>query len=106
MTTRPCRLDGKGHRVLITAESRERFSVTAEALWPFVADTERLNRALGLLPVRYSSSEIQGKPVLLGEYRVPGVRLARWIEHPFDSEEFRTGSSVRREYLGASCARP
>jgi class 3 adenylate cyclase len=85
--------------VLITAESRERFNVTPEALWPFVADTERLNRALRLLPVHYRSTARAGKPVLLGEYRVGGVRLARWIEHPFDWEEpYR--HSVRREYLG------
>jgi class 3 adenylate cyclase len=85
--------------VLITAESRERFAATPEALWPLVADTERLNRALGLLPVRYESTCIGGKPALLGEYRVAGVRLARWIEHPFDWEEpYR--HSVRREFLG------
>jgi adenylate cyclase len=85
--------------VLVTAESRERFNVTPEALWPFVADTERLNRALGLLPVHYQATEIAGQPTLLGEYRLAGARLARWIEHPFDWEEpYR--HSVRREYLG------
>src|SRR5918912_1256433 len=72
----------KGRSVLITAESRERFNVTPKALWPFVADTERLNRALGLLPVHYESTALGGKPTLLGEYRAAGLRLARWIEHP------------------------
>jgi class 3 adenylate cyclase len=85
--------------VLITAEARERFNVAPEALWPLIADTERINRALGLLPVRYQATEIGGNPVLLGEYRAAGMRLARWIEHPFDWEEpYR--HSVRREYLG------
>jgi adenylate cyclase len=85
--------------VLIAAESRGHFNVTPEALWPFVADTERLNRALRLLPVRYELTELDGKPVLLGEYRVAGVRAARWVEHPFEWEEpYR--HSVRRAYLG------
>src|ERR671933_1846336 len=72
----------KGRSVLITAESRERFDVTPKALWPFIADTERLNRALGLLPVRYESTTLGGKPTLLGEYRAAGRTLGPGVENP------------------------
>jgi hypothetical protein len=70
--------------VVITAEAREQFAVSPEALWPLIAATERLNRALGLLPVHYQTADRAGQPVLTGEYRLAGRSVARWVEHPFD----------------------
>jgi hypothetical protein len=34
-------------------ESRGRFKATPEALWPLLADTRAMNRAVGLPPVEY-----------------------------------------------------
>ncbi len=82
----------------IVAEARETFAVAPEALWPLLADTDRLNRAIGLPPVRFRPVEVEGKPVLEGEFRWRGLALARWIEHPLEWEAPRH-YSVRRDYL-------
>lgn len=55
-----------------------------EEVWPFVSNTERLNRAIGLPPVQY---ETQHDPDLglrkWGSFRLGGVSI-RWEEHPFE----------------------
>jgi hypothetical protein len=60
--------------VVVALEARERFAVRPAALWSLVADTERLNRALGLLPVHYQPALVAGKPTLIGGFRVAGLR--------------------------------
>ena len=81
----------------ISAEARERFAVSPELLWPLVADTERLNRALRLPPVAFAAVFVGGRSALQGEMRLGRITLARWIEHPFDWEAPHH-YSVRREY--------
>ena len=81
----------------ISAEARERFAVSPELLWPMLADTERLNRALGLPPVAFAAVSMDGRSALQGEFRLGRITLARWIEHPFDWEAPHY-YSVRREY--------
>ena len=34
-------------------EQRERFAVPPEDIWPFLSDTKRMNRAVGLPPMHY-----------------------------------------------------
>ena len=69
-----------------------------EQLWPFVADTDRMDRSAGLPPVRFVvSARREGGEVVRGEYRLLGLRVARWIEHPFEWEWPRH-FSVRRDY--------
>jgi adenylate cyclase len=81
----------------ISAEARERFTVSPELLWPLLADTERLNRALRLPPVAFAAVSVDGRSALQGELRLGRIMLARWIEHPFDWEAPHH-YSVRREY--------
>jgi adenylate cyclase len=81
----------------IRTETLAHVRIPPEALWPLIADTERLNRALGLLPVRYRSAASAEQPALEGEFRWHGLSLARWTEYPFDWEApYRY--AVRRTY--------
>jgi len=82
----------------IVTEARETFAVAPEALWPLLADTDRINQVIGLPPVRFRPVEVEGQPALEGEYRWHGLPLARWIEHAFEWEAPRH-YSVRRDYL-------
>ena len=66
-------------------------------LWPFVSDTERLNRAVGLPAVDFSSlpGGLRGSHQI-GTFRKLGMR-ATWEEHPFEWVEGRR-MGVLREY--------
>ncbi len=53
-------------------------------LWPFVSNTERLNRALGLPSVNYrTENHPQGGVRKFGEFKLGAVHVA-WEEHPFE----------------------
>jgi eukaryotic-like serine/threonine-protein kinase len=67
---------------------------TPEALWPFVANTDRLNRAVGLPPAAFERSEQSGDVITQGANRVAGVSL-RWREHPFEWVEGRRWGVLR-----------
>ncbi len=55
-----------------------------ERLWPFVSNTERFNRAVGLPGVTFRElSTPQGPARKTGEFRVLGMDVA-WEEHPFE----------------------
>src|SRR5215213_3598816 len=65
-------------------ESRARFKASPEALWPLVADTPTLNRAIGLPPIEFQvTPQPAGAPTIEGQVRMLGVPVARWTEHPF-----------------------
>lgn len=68
-----------------------------EHVWPFVSNTERLNRAIGLPPVDY---EMEHDPQLglrrWGSFRLGGVSI-RWEEHPFEWIE-RQRMGILREF--------
>lgn len=65
-------------------ESRRKFTATPEALWPLVADTPTLNRAIGLPPIEYQLTPLaSGGSHAEAMIRAFGVTLARWTEHPF-----------------------
>ena len=65
-------------------ESRGRFKASPEALWPLVADTPTVNRAIGLPPVEYQFTPMEtGGARIDAAIKAFGVTLARWTEHPF-----------------------
>jgi len=53
------------------------------ALWPFVSDTERLNRAIGLGAVDYDRELVDGVVRTRGRMRFNGV-LVEWTEHAYE----------------------
>ena len=65
-------------------ESRGRFKAPPEALWPLLADTPTLNRAIGLPPIEYQFTPLEtgGSKIEAAIHR-HGLTLARWTEHPF-----------------------
>jgi serine/threonine protein kinase/class 3 adenylate cyclase len=66
-------------------------------LWPYVSDTDRLNRAVGLPAVQFSTRDEAGRGVRrLGKFKKAGV-TAVWQEHPFEWIEARR-MGVLREY--------
>lgn len=81
---------------------RERAALAAdpEAVWALLADTDRLNRAVGLPPVRFTPWPGPARP---GHYRAEtrfwGLRL-RYEEFPFDWVEGRRHSVLRRFEAG------
>ena len=84
---------------------RAQIEVTVDAspaeLWPYVADTDRMDRASGLPPVHFERSRRpEGGEATLGEYRVLGWPIARWLEHPFEWEYPRFFSVVREYQSG------
>ncbi len=66
-------------------------------LWPYVSNTERLNRAIGLPPVRYTTSVNDNDAVeTFANVRIAGIPM-RWQEHVFEwIEERRMG--ILREF--------
>ncbi len=62
---------------------------TPEQLWPFVSNTEKMNRATGLPPVKFEIESIKTEarvptgPNTTGHQRIAGVKL-QWKEHPYE----------------------
>ncbi|HSD85966.1 MAG TPA: protein kinase, partial [Kofleriaceae bacterium] len=57
-----------------------------DALWPFVSNTEKMNRAAGLPPVRFEIEQTGPErtvPATTGMQRVAGLAL-KWREHPYE----------------------
>lgn len=70
---------------------------TPEQLWPLVANTERLNRAMGLPAVKYTTRVgDDGKVRRFGDISLAGFHIT-WEEHPFEWIEGRR-MSVLREF--------
>lgn len=92
-----------GQPALRPVRAARSVTVAAEParLWPFVADTDRIDRAAGLPSVSLAArSRPEGGEVVLGEYRVLGRPLARWVEHPFEWEWPRRFAVVREYQSG------
>lgn len=69
-----------------------------EQLWPFVADVNRMDHAVGLPPAIFTRTPLNdGGEEMWGEYRRWGIPIARWHEFPFEWER-PNGYSVVREY--------
>ena len=60
-----------------------------DALWPFVSNTEKMNRATGLEPVRFeiesmrNDARVPSQANTTGHQRVAGIAM-KWKEHPYE----------------------
>jgi serine/threonine protein kinase/class 3 adenylate cyclase len=69
---------------------------SAAQLWPFVANTDRLNQAMGLPSAHFSTRVDPERGVRrFAETRIAGQRIA-WEEHPFEWIEGRRMSVLRQ----------
>ncbi len=67
------------------------------ALWPIVANTDRVNKAIGLDPVDFTdTADPEGGSTRIGHLQVLGLDVV-WREHPFEWVKGRE-HSVFREY--------
>jgi hypothetical protein len=73
-----------------------------ERIWRYVADTQRMDRAVGLPRARFTRVERpEGGEDVTGEYRIfDRLTVARWREHPFAWERPRHYSVVREYTRG------
>ncbi len=92
----PPLINQQGADVLTFEHSWDLQSTPAQ-LWPYVAHTDRVNHAMGLTAVEYTT---QSDPVMgvvrMAETTVAGTRL-RWREHPYEWIEGKR-LSVLREF--------
>ncbi len=66
-------------------EAGRRVAASPQALWPLVADTDRLNRLVGLPPIRYTTRPRAGGGTrATAAYYLGPLPLARWDEPPFE----------------------
>ncbi|WP_442510593.1 protein kinase domain-containing protein [Novipirellula sp. SH528] len=71
-----------------------------EEIWPFVSNTERLNRAIGLPAVIYRSEFDEQRGMRkFGSFRISGVQVA-WEEHPFEWIEAKRMGILREFQSG------
>ncbi|MDE3076548.1 MAG: hypothetical protein KGJ86_14085, partial [Chloroflexota bacterium] len=84
----------------IAVEATLTVPFSAEQLWPYVADTDRLDRSVGLPPVNFSRGEVARDEPDVGEYRLWRFPIARWIENPFEWQRPRRFSVVREYQSG------
>src|SRR5262249_44826525 len=86
-------------------EAKGTLRVTPEQLWPLIADTARMNRAIGLPPIEYDIKPDQGGAwTIEGQMRLLGLPLARYTEHPFRWEAPH-GFVVVRDFHGGPLER-
>jgi serine/threonine protein kinase/class 3 adenylate cyclase len=70
-----------------------------QQLWPYVSNTERLNRAVGLPAVQFSTKADSGRVKRYGRFRKAGMTAA-WEEHPFEWIEARRFGVLRQYSQG------
>jgi adenylate cyclase len=86
-------------------ESRGQFSVPPDALWPLLADTPKVNQAIGLPPVEYTITPVEkGGSKIEAAVRLGRWPVLRWTEHPFLWRE-PYGYVVFREFIGGPFVR-
>ena len=72
-----------------------KLDASCEALWPFVANTDRINAAVGLPAVDYvTEPDGAGGRQRVGSFRLGWTRL-RWVKHPFEWVEGRRFGVLR-----------
>ena len=71
-----------------------------EALWPFVSNTDRLNRAIGLSSVKFTTEKnIDGKLEKFGSFKIGPLSIS-WLEHPFEWIEAQKMGILRSFHTG------
>ncbi|MEO8845894.1 MAG: protein kinase [Kofleriaceae bacterium] len=71
---------------VITYSFEWELASSPEALWPFVSNTEKMNRATGLAPVRFEIESMKTSmpsAATTGNQRVAGMQM-KWREHPYE----------------------
>jgi serine/threonine protein kinase/class 3 adenylate cyclase len=82
---------------ILTYEWTWHLEASPEQLWPYVSDTDRLNHAMGLPPVQFTTTADPDRGVRrFGRLRRAGLTAA-WEEQPFEWVEGRR-FGVLREY--------
>lgn len=92
-------------------------NASPQQLWPYVSNTERLNRAAGLPAVQFTSAEggegawgqdpdttsppqhLPARPRRFGRFRKAGITVA-WEEYPFEWVEMRRMGGLREYSQG------
>ena len=88
----------------IRVQRERRYPISVEEAWRILADTDHLNRSIGLPAVQFSPLEgARDRLVLRGRTRAFGVVPVRWKEYPFDWIRERR-YAVRREFEGGPVA--
>ena len=82
---------------LVEAEYVYDLKSTPEQLWPFVANTDRFNRAIGLPPAEFTNRELPGRGVVRMAKVKYGPISMEWVENPFEWIEGRR-MCVLREF--------
>jgi serine/threonine protein kinase/class 3 adenylate cyclase len=77
-----------------TFEFRWQLKSSPEQLWPFVSNTERLNRAIGLPAIEFTNRLDNARVRRFGKARKIGLE-AEWEEHPFEWIEGRRMGVLR-----------
>lgn len=81
---------------LLTAVYTWDLAASPAELWPHVANTERVNSAIGLPPVEYTTVAEEGRVRRFGNFRLAGMNID-WEEHPYEWVEGRR-MGVLREF--------
>lgn len=81
-------------------------AASPEALWPWVANTERFNKAIGLSSVAFTddaSLEVEPRVIKTGKMRTLGMNI-EWREYPFEWVKNRQHSVFRLYKTGPIAA--
>ncbi|HYY87995.1 MAG TPA: DUF5939 domain-containing protein [Chloroflexota bacterium] len=85
----------------ISAETVVHVPVDADRLWPFIADTDRIDRAIRLPKPSFTRTPLtEGGEEYHGSHRFGGLTVARWIERPYEWERPRRFAVVRDYHAG------
>ncbi len=86
----------------IEINERRKFRAEPRTLWRILADTDRLNREVGLPAVEYGAAEEDASTgfALPAQGRINGLLPLRWSEAPFEWEEGRFYRVERRYTRG------
>jgi serine/threonine protein kinase len=76
-----------------------RLQASPAALWPFVSDTERVNRAIGLGAPELELERAGAGVAVFGNLQLAGQKL-RWQEHPYEWIEGRRMGILREFSAG------
>lgn len=80
---------------LLIADWSWELTSSPEQLWPYVSNTQRINRAAAIPAVDYETIvDSQTRPRLFGQFKMAGMRI-RWEEHPFEWVEGRRMAILR-----------
>ncbi|MBV8086195.1 MAG: hypothetical protein JO247_15420 [Chloroflexi bacterium] len=88
----------------VVAEGRVTLPYSPDELWPYVSDTDRLDKAVGLPEAHFIRGEAGKDEPDVGEYKFGGISIARWIENPFEWERPRT-FAIERDYTSGPIRR-